>query len=126
MASAGIPDFERLIATVAVELDRRGIRFMLIGGQAVLLHGEPRLTQDIDITLAAPPDRAGDVLSICESLGFHPLPEDPLAFARRTFVLPAADPTTRVRVDFVFSTTPYERRAIARAVRVGVGGVDVP
>ncbi len=26
---------------------------MLIGGQAVLLHGQPRLTEDIDVTLGA-------------------------------------------------------------------------
>ena len=29
-------------------------------------------------------------------------------------------------MDFIFSTTPYETQAIARAVRVKVGGVGVP
>lgn len=28
---------------------------MLIGGQAVLLHGRPRFTEDVDVTLAAGP-----------------------------------------------------------------------
>ena len=30
---------------------------MLIGGQAVLLYGEPRLTRDIDITLGVDVDK---------------------------------------------------------------------
>jgi len=29
---------------------------MLVGGQAVLLHGRPRLTEDTDITLGVGPD----------------------------------------------------------------------
>ena len=38
-------------------LETRGIPFMLIGGQAVLLHGQPRFTEDIDATLGVGPDR---------------------------------------------------------------------
>ena len=45
---------------------------------------------------------------------------------RETFVLPARDPATGLRVDFVFSTTPYERQAIERADRVSVAGTAVP
>jgi predicted nucleotidyltransferase len=119
------PEFDRIIAGAATELSQRGIPFMIIGGQAVLLHGAPRLTEDIDITLGVPPDRVHDVLDACDALGLQALPEDPSAFARRTFVLPAADPETRVRVDFVFSTTEYERQAIERSVEVDVAGVKV-
>lgn len=99
---------------------------MLIGGQAVLLHGRPRLTEDIDLTLAAGPEALPTLLLACETLGLEPLPEDVESFARDTFVLPAAEPDTGIRVDFIFSTTPYERQAIARAVRVELRGVEVP
>jgi hypothetical protein len=54
------------------------------------------------------------------------LPEDVDAFVRETSVLPARDPGTAVRVDLVFSTTPYERQAIARTHRVAIGSVEVP
>ena len=50
------PDFSGLIGRIAEELNSRGLPFMLIGGQAVLLHGRPRLTEDIDITVGAPQD----------------------------------------------------------------------
>ena len=41
--------FDQIIARVGAALDRAGLPDMIIGGQAVLLHGEPRLTRDIDI-----------------------------------------------------------------------------
>lgn len=99
---------------------------MLIGGQAVLLHGEPRLTQDVDVTLGAGPDRLDDVLGAAGDAELAPLPEEVEAFVRETFVLPCEDPGTGLRVDFVFSTTPYEAEAIRRAVRVEVGEESVP
>jgi hypothetical protein len=116
----------RLIARLGAELEARRIPFMLIGGQAVLLHGEPRLTQDVDVTMGVGPDRIHDLLDTCAALGLEPLPDDPRAFVRETFVLPAAEPATGVRIDLIFSTTPYEAQAIERAVWVDVGSREVP
>jgi hypothetical protein len=126
MPSPNAPEFERLLARIADALDRHDLLFMVIGGQAVLLHGEPRLTQDIDITLGMAPDRVAEVLTICETVDCAPLPEDPSAFARRTFVLPVADRASGIRVDFIFSTTPYEQEAIERAQMVSIEGTLVP
>lgn len=126
MGSPPNPDFEALIARVARSLEASEIPFMLIGGQAVLLHGEPRLTQDIDVTLGIPPDRASEIVAAAEAAGLAPLPGDPLGFARDTFVLPSEEPATGLRVDFIFSTTPYEAQAIQRAVEVAVEDETVP
>jgi len=117
---------ERLIATLARELRVAGIPFMLIGGQAVLVHGAPRVTEDIDITLAAEPDRTDDVLRVCERAGLAALPQDVARFVAETFVLPARHSLSGFRVDFVFSSTGYEREAIARAIAIDVGGEPVP
>lgn len=119
-------DFAAFIATISRELTSRRIPFMLIGGQAVLLHGQPRLTEDIDITLGIDPSRLAVVVEVCESLDLQPLPPDPDAFVRDTYVLPAGHRATGLRVDFIFSTTPYERQAIERAIRVTLGGAEVP
>ncbi|MFW6193698.1 MAG: nucleotidyl transferase AbiEii/AbiGii toxin family protein [Gemmatimonadota bacterium] len=120
------PDFERLIAGVSRALAARGVPFMLIGGQAVLLHGEPRLTQDVDVTLGVGPDRLPEILGAAEAAGLSPLPDQPGEFAEETFVLPCEEPETGLRVDFIFSTTPYESRAIGRAVSVEVRDTSVP
>lgn len=115
-----------LLAGLARVLGASRIPFMLIGGQAVLLHGRPRLTDDIDATLGVGPEHLPAVLKACETIGLDPLPADVAAFVADTFVLPTRHAPTGMRVDLVFSTLPYEAAAIARAVRVPIGGAEVP
>lgn len=117
---------EHLIAALSRELKTRSIGFMLIGGQAVLAHGEPRLTEDIDLTLAATPERTADLVAVCGALGLTPIPSDVSAFVAETFVLPARHVLTGFRVDFIFSSTSYERSAIGRAVLIAIAGESVP
>ena len=116
--------FEALLARLAGALDEGGLPYMVIGGQAVLLYGEPRLTLDVDLTLGVAPDRLADVLGVVERAALRPL-VDPEPFVRDTLVLPCADAATGVRVDVVFSMPGYERTAIARARDVDVGGAAV-
>ncbi len=125
MGSRPSAELPALLAALARALADAGFPYMLIGGQAVLVHGRPRLTEDIDVTLGAAPDRLADLLAVCDALGLVPLPPHVERFVRETFVLPCRDPATGMRVDFIFSTTPYERQAIDRAVRVQVGGEGV-
>jgi hypothetical protein len=116
--------FELLLERLAAALDAAGIPYMVIGGQAVLVHGEPRLTQDIDVTLGVDLDRLGDALAAAAAAGLAPL-VDPEDFTRRTMVLPCVDAASRVRVDMIFSFSDYERRAISRAILVRMGARDV-
>lgn len=126
MDSPSSTDFARFLAQLTREFRDRDIPMMLIGGQAVLLHGRPRLTEDIDVTLGVAPDALAVVMEACRALSLDPLPADPESFARETFVLPAAHRRTRQRVDLIFSTTPYERQAIERADRVELADEQVP
>lgn len=107
--------YKELISAIARSLDGKGIPYMVIGGQAVLVHGEPRLTRDIDVALGAGPEGMDPVLEAFEVLGREALPEDVRAFVGRTMVLPARHAASGLRVDFVFSPNPYERQAIEHA-----------
>lgn len=82
--------FAELLERVATALDAAGIPYMVVGGQAVLLHGEARLTKDVDVTLAAGVERLGDVLALAKAAGLGPL-VDPETFTRRTLVLPCQE-----------------------------------
>jgi hypothetical protein len=42
---------------------------MIIGGQAALLYGEPRLTKDIDITLGAGLERRPEIVAAAQAAG---------------------------------------------------------
>jgi hypothetical protein len=126
MASRQPSDLERLLAALTAELGLHQLPFMLIGGQAVLLHGSPRLTEDIDITLGADPDALPVLMKACTALGLKPLPVRVEEFVLETFVLPVRHEATHLRVDFIFSSTAYERQAIARAQQVSIAGALVP
>ena len=41
--------FEALLSKIAQSLGGAELPYMIIGGQAVLLYGTPRLTRDIDL-----------------------------------------------------------------------------
>ena len=117
--------FEEILARLAAALGRHDIPFMVIGGQAVLLYGEPRLTRDIDVTLGVGTDRLDSVLALLGEIPLRSLPPDLKAFVDRTMVLPALHEASGVRVDLVFSFTPFERGAIARARTIPLGGQQV-
>jgi hypothetical protein len=117
--------FDEILALIGASLQRAGIPYMIIGGQAVLLYGEPRLTRDIDITLGVNIDRLEALLALAQHLSLKILPKDAAAFVRQTMVLPALDEATGIRVDFIFSFTSYESQAIQRAKKVRILDQDV-
>lgn len=94
---------------------------MVIGGQALLLYGEPRLTKDIDVSLGIKADEASTFGKLITRAGFKILVDSPGDFVRKTFVLPSIDQKSGIRIDFIFTETGYERRAIRRARRVRIG-----
>ena len=109
---------EKLIKKIAQHLDRQNIPYMIIGGQAVLVYGRPRLTRDIDITLGVDTDMFASIEQVCKELKLRFLTENPQDFVRDTKVLPIEEPDSKVRVDFIFSSTLYEAQAIKNAKQV--------
>jgi hypothetical protein len=96
-----------------------------VGGQAVLLYGEPRLTRDIDVTLGIGPDRLQEILALVAELRWQILTDSPAEFVGKSLVLPCLEPASGVRVDFIFSFSLYERQAMERVRRVPLGKAEV-
>jgi hypothetical protein len=116
--------FQTLLAKLARGLDGAGIPYMVIGGQAVLVHGEPRLTRDIDVTLGVDNGSCARVLALGKTIGLSPSVHDVERFVQKTNVLPLANESAAIRVDLIFSFTPYEAQAIERATSLRV--LDTP
>lgn len=117
--------FQELLSKISACLRDHNLPYMIIGGQAILLYGEPRLTRDIDITIGVNTDYLDKLLSITRELNLRPIPKDIESFVTQTMVLPAIDESTGIRVDFIFSFTPYETEAIRRAKEVVILGQGV-
>ncbi len=116
--------FQKLLKKIANELSAHNIPYMVIGGQAVLLYGEPRLTKDIDITLGIGIEGLKEVNSIIiQKLNLKALVDE--NFVQNTMVLLAMDEKTGIRVDFIFSFSLYEKQAIKRAPDIKFGNTIV-
>lgn len=98
---------------------------MIIGGQAVLLYGEPRLTKDIDITLGVGADKYKIVIDVTSALNLKLLVDEPQSFVNQFMVLPVIDEESKIKIDFIFSFTLYENEAIKRAKKVKLEKVEV-
>ena len=110
--------FQELLARIAHELNISRIPYMVIGGQAVLLYGEPRLTRDIDITLGIGAEKYESVITLAGRLNLKILVENAESFVKRTMVLPLMEEQSGIRIDFIFSFSPYEKQAIERSKSV--------
>ena len=117
--------FEEILSRIGKVFQSHGLPYMIIGGQAVLLYGEPRLTRDIDITLGINIDRLDDLIRVVQDLALKPIPSDIPTFVRETMVLPAIEEATGIRVDFIFSFSPYETQAIQRANKISILNQEV-
>jgi predicted nucleotidyltransferase len=56
--------------TVLAEFQERNIRYVLVGGLAVLLHGVDRLTADVDLVVDLAPEQATKAVETLLALGF--------------------------------------------------------
>lgn len=117
--------YQEIIVRLARLFDKNKIPYMLIGGQAVLLYGMARLTEDIDITLGIDVDKLGLMKKILKDGGLS-IPKDvDDIFVKKTNVLIGVDKTTGIRVDFIFSFTPYEQKAMQRAKKIGMNSYRI-
>jgi predicted nucleotidyltransferase len=117
--------FEKIIRKLGRLLDSAKIPYMIIGGQAVLIYGTPRLTRDIDITLGVNLDKLPEVVKVVNTANLMIIPAKYKRFVAQTMVLPTEDKSSGIRVDFIFSSTSYEQQAIQRTKKVKIGQVMV-
>jgi len=88
----------------------------VIGGIAVAVWGEPRVTRDVDLKVLLGRDEAPRLLNILKS-EYTVLQSDPLDALTRTGILFVKD-QAGTRIDLLLSDTTFDRAAVERAVPV--------
>ena len=63
-------EIERLLT----ELSAAGVRYLVVGGVAVVLHGYARSTSDLDVVIDLEPENVERALRLFENRGFRPRP----------------------------------------------------
>lgn len=121
--SPGVGDVLRVLARTFAT---HGLRWYVFGAQAVLAHGMPRLTADLDLTVELGTLDQRDLLDVLRSAGIAPRDE---SFARHLLtsrLLPLVHTPSGIPVDVVLATEGIELDFLDRCVRRELGGVVVP
>jgi predicted nucleotidyltransferase len=106
-------------------LNAAGVRYLIVGGYAVMVHSEPRYTKDLDVWIEADEANAGRLFAALAEFGAPMQDYQPSDFTTPdTFFQIGIDP---VRIDILTSVRGLEfPQAWARSVAVDFGGVPAP
>jgi predicted nucleotidyltransferase len=118
-------DFKEFIQS----LNDNHVRYLVIGGYAVALHGYPRYTKDIDIWIETTPGNAANMVKALEQFGFGSLGLQAADFVTPDQIIQLGYPPNRI--DLV--TTPpgvdfescYESRIKVEMDNVTVSFIDL-
>lgn len=65
-------------------LNNKGVRYLVIGGVAVNLHGVPRMTADLDLMVEMKEENLIKLIEVLEQLGYKPkIPVQSMEFVKR-------------------------------------------
>jgi hypothetical protein len=106
-------DFKAFIQS----LNNNGVRYLVIGGYAVALHGYPRYTKDIDIWIEMSPDNAAKMIGALDQFGFGSLGLKDADFLTPDQIIQLGYPPNRI--DLV-TTPPGVEFGICHSARVDV------
>jgi hypothetical protein len=118
------PSTVELLAALAPVLARWG-RWYLFSAQAVIAHGVPRLSADVDVTLALVPDAPERFARDMDAAGFAQVVDD-ADFVRRALVLPFVHRASAMPLDVVLAGSGLEAEFLSRAAPRDIGGTVVP
>jgi hypothetical protein len=118
-------DFKEFIES----LNDNGVRYLVVGGYAVALHGYPRYTKDIDIWVEMTADNASKILKALDQFGFGSLDVKESDFTVPNQMLQLGYPPGRIDI---LTTLPgvdfsecYSSRAIEEVDGVSVNFIDL-
>jgi len=100
-------------------LNSNGVRYLVVGGYAVALHGYPRFTGDFDVWVATDPENAMRLAKVLADFGFAGLKYSAKDFARPGYAIQLGRPPYRIdlltSIDAVTFSRAYRRRRMVRA-----------
>ena len=103
-----------------------GRRWFVFGAQAVSVHGRPRVSLDVDITVFMEPSDSPALVKSLRAAGFMLRVADADDFLMKTRVIPLWHTASQLGLDVVLAGPGYEEEFLARSGFAEIGGVRVP
>jgi len=113
-------DFKEFIES----LNDNRVRYLVVGGYAVALHGHPRYTKDIDIWIEMTPENAKRVVTALQHFGFGSLELTPEDFLTPSQVIQLGYPPRRIDLLTSLAGVDFES-CYPERITVFIDGVNV-
>lgn len=120
------PTVTDLFRSLVRAFGERGLRWYVFGAQAVVAHGRPRLTADVDATVERGDMTPAEIAALLGQNDFElrfPLSEERAETGR---LLPMVHTPSAIPLDLVIAGSGLDDEFLDRARVVDVGGVEVP
>ncbi len=104
---------------------RAKLRWYVFGAQAVNLHGFPRATADLDVTIELGTQTMSTLIGLLVKAGFEPRFADE-AFAKATRVMPVVHLASGLPVDLVIAGPGLEQRFLDEVELHRIGRRQIP
>lgn len=97
-------DFKEFIES----LNANGVRYLVVGGYAVAIHGYPRYTKDIDVWIDSNPENAARLIKAIEQFGFGSLGLKETDFLDADQVVQLGYPPNRIDIISTLAGVEFE------------------
>lgn len=104
-------------------LESNDVRAAVVGGVAASIHGNPRMTKDVDLVALADLEDCERLVQAAAAHGIEPRSPDVVEFAQTTRVLLLRHAATRVELDVSLGALPFEADLVANSRPTTVSGV---
>lgn len=113
--------------TLAKFLTAEKIKYIILGGLAVSIYGEPRLTADIDVNIVFDRRKIDEFLKKAKKYGFYPLSSNAKKIAKETGIIPMGFKKKKItgKFDIVIAENILEYTAIKRGRIKKVGSIRI-
>lgn len=108
-------------------LTEEKIKYVILGGIAVSIYGEPRLTADIDVNIVFDKGKIDGFLKRAKRYGFYSSTSNVKRIAKKTGVIPLSFVRRNVsgRCDIIIAENPLEYTAIRRCKIKKIDGIKI-
>jgi hypothetical protein len=106
--------------------NKSDINGIIIGGVAVSLLSQPRVTRDIDALVLLDVKQWQKFLESGKEFEYYPRAKDAVQFALKHRVLLVKHTPTFTDVDISFGALPFEKESISRAIKIKIADISIP
>jgi len=105
-------------------LNEQRVKYLVVGGYAVAIHGHPRYTKDLDVWIELSSENAHKIVEVLEQFGFSAMELNPADFLEKDQIIQLGYPPNRINILTSLTDLTFEDCYESR-VQVVIQGIRI-